>query len=271
MAKAKNGKGKKNENNGIKDLVKGGENLPTVASATGEKGMQAGFEAVDESDIILPRLSLLQLMSKAVDVEDKNAPQPGQFMNTLTMETYKPPIEVVPVFYNKAAILFPEKLSDPILCQSRDALTGNTYGDCEGCEHNWASWESGPPACSAIHEFICVFKADNPEFALPFIISMMRTSAKAGKQWLSIGKVAGGPSFGASYLIGADKKENDHGKFYIYTVRPSGRIDPTPYERTYLSMLSAYRSGRIKTDYEESPDRIQKKGDDSFDPDEFKN
>ena len=185
------------------------------------------------------------------------------------MENFKPPVEVVPVFYNKAAILFPEKPAEPIECQSRDSVSGTTHGICGECENYWGDWEQGAPKCSAIHEFICVFKNDEPLFALPFIISMMRTSAKAGKQWISIGKVSGQPIMAASYQIGTEMKQNDHGKFYIFNVRPSGRIDPNPYGRLYQSMFKAYRGGKIKTDYDESADRT-KDGDDSFNTDEFK-
>lgn len=262
MAPKKNGKKKAEDE---KALATTEENLPSVPSLTGEEGAQAGFECVDESDIILPRLSLVQPMSKCVDEDNEDAPTVGQLYNTLTMEAYDPPVEVVPVFYNKSAVFFPEKPADPILCQSRDSITGSEFGLCGECENNWGEWVDGKaPACSAIHEFVCVFKDVEPIFALPFIVSMMRTSSRTGKQWLSIGKTAGGASFGASYLIGADKKQNDHGKFYVFNVRPNGRIDPTPYTHIYKRMFDAYRGGRIKTEYDEN------NSDDSFDTKEFK-
>jgi hypothetical protein len=233
-----------------------------------EEGVIPGLECVDDSDIILPRLALVQQMSKCVDDHDEDAPKPGVLINTLTMEQYPPPVEVVPVFYNKAAIKFPSDPSEPIECQSRDSVTGMTHGICGSCEFYWGDWQHGPPACSVIHEFICVFKKDEPLFALPFIVSMMRSSAKTGKQWLSIASVARVPLFAASYEIGADYRKNDKGNFYVYSVRPSGRIDPNPYGRLYQSMFKAYKGGRIKTDYEKGEDRITD-GDASFNPDEF--
>lgn len=234
-----------------------------------EEGVIPGLECVDDADVILPRLALVQPTSKCVNPEDDDAPRPGVFINTLTMEQFPPPVEVVPVFYNKAAILFPESPADPIECQSRDSVTGSAHGICGECENYWGSWEHGAPRCSSIHEFICVLKKEDPVFALPFIISMMRSSAKTGKQWVSIAKVSRAPFFAAKYEVGADFKKNDKGQFYVYNVRPTGRIDPNPYGRLYKSMFEAYKGGRIKTDYDESEDRIKDTSDDSFNTDDF--
>lgn len=255
---------KKNKNGNEKALKKT-ENIPLDIPGMVD-GIQPGLECVDEADIILPRLALVQSMSKCVDAEDDSAPKPGMFLNTLTMDAFDAPVEVVPIFYNKAAIKFAEKVNDPIECQSRDSVTGNS-GLCGECESNWNDWSNGTPGCTSIHEFICLFKSEDPSFALPFIISMMRSSAKIGKQWISIAKVSRAPLFAASYLIGKEQKENDYGKFFVFTIRPSGRIDPNPYKSHYLSLFEAYRGNRIKVDYENPADRIT--DDESFDTDKM--
>jgi hypothetical protein len=272
--KKKANNGKRNGNNKPKSKPQNGsiakreDALPAIFGNV--EGFPAGMENVDSSDIILPRLALVQSMSRCVNPDDASAPKPGEFINSLSVERYKPPVRLVPIFYNKAAILFPEKINDPIECQSRNAKEGTAFGTCAECENNWADWSRGePPRCSQIHEFVCVFADDDPESALPFIVSMMRTSAGVGKKWLSAARFAGvnAPLFGVVYELSRDVKENEHGKFYVYTIRPAGRVDdPHAYVPLYQMVSGAYKQDRVVTDFEEAPDRIT--GDDAtdFDP-----
>lgn len=262
MATAK----KKNDKNN-KSLVPT-EDIPLAMPGMVD-GIQPGMECVDDADIVLPRLALVQAMSKCVDLEDDEAPKPGTFLNTLTMKQFKPPVKIVPIFYNKAAVKFPDTLNEPIECQSRDSISGTAFGTCAKCEYCWNIWTDGPPQCTVIHEFISVLEDENPKEAFPFIVSMMRSSAKVGKQWISIAKISRAPLFAATYQLGRESKETDKGKFFVFTVKPAGRIDPNPYTNLYRGLFDAYKGGRVGADYDKAPDRVSENGEASFDPEEI--
>jgi len=246
------------------------DQLPDVFKPD-KSGVAAGMENVDTSDIILARVGIVQEMSKCVDPEDKTAPRPGQFLNNITMKTYEAPITIIPLFYNKAAVLFPDEPGDPVECSSRDGKTGRMYGTCNECEYNYAaSWVNNePPRCRAVHEFISLFADDDPENSIPFVITMMKSSYKTGQQLITLATSKPGmPWCYAKYEIGKEYIKNDKGKFYIYTVRPAGlNSNLEAYADIYTMIKSAYNKGIVAQDFDESPDKIS---DDSFDTESFK-
>lgn len=235
-----------------KELAKTDENKDLQLKSEVD-GAIPGLENVDQGDIIIPRLDLMQKTSKAVEREDDPA-KPGDYVNTITGIITAPPFEVVPIFFNKAAILFGENAGDEIICKAPDGKYGNFHGLCEKCDYNYKLWvENEPPKCTAIFQFFCVFADEEPEAATPFIVSMKATGAKTAKKWLSAAKFAGPkvPLFGVKYSLGSLKKENKAGTFYVPTIAAAGRIDPVPYFVLYEMIFDAFNAGAIKADLDD--------------------
>jgi len=240
-----------------------------------EGDFNAGMDNFDINDIILPRLILCQLMTRCSDVDDKSTPQPGEYFNSLTMEKFAPPIEIVPLFYNKRAILFPDKMEEPIICMAADGKTGNTYGKCVDCEDYYNQWKEGePPRCAAIHEFTCLFASDETEeLPMPFLTCFMRTSYGIGSKLgtlIQMSRARKHPPFAYKYELGAIKKENDKGKYYVSSIRAAGRVDATKFLDAYNMLSGAHKAGKISTEYQEAPDRYTVEGSDIPDFDDLK-
>lgn len=257
MAKGKNGKGngkKKNGNN--KALKKREETLPALPGAI--PGVPAGFENVDQDDIVLGRLAIVQPSAKCIDPDNENAPSEGDIINTLTMEILEQPVEVVPVFFNKSAILWGEEVGDPFQCRSRDSKHGVIFGECSQCPHNWKEFKEGkPPDCTLLYEFISVLATTaDPSGVIPSVISMSRTSAKTAKNWLSGMRSLNKNMFSHSYKLSAEQAKSDKGRFYIFKVEKGIEVDELLYFPVYQMLYTSYKEGRVVSDIENAEDNI---------------
>lgn len=264
MAKGKNGKGngKKKNGNGNKAMEKRKETLPAVKGAL--DGIPAGFENVDRDDIILGRLAIVQPSAKCIDPSDENAPSEGDIINTATLEIFEQPVEVVPIFMNKSAILWGEEIGDPFRCRSRDSKWGVIHGECAKCEYYWKEFKNDiPPECTLLYEFVSVLATtENPSEALPLIVSMSRSSARIAKTWLSGMRSLNRNMFSHSYKLSAEQAKSDKGRFYIFNVQKGIEVDEELYHPVYQMIYQDYKEGRVVSDIESAEDNIA--GDDDL-------
>lgn len=227
------------------------------------EGVIPGFEFLGKEDLIVPRLALVQAQSNCIDPNNEDAPKAGQFINTVTMEVYDSPVKIVPLVFRKAAILFGEELSDPMVCRSLDGILGTPNGTCLQCDDYYAApWASDdPPACTELFETaIALFDEEVP---LPLILSMSRTGAKAAKQWRTTAKYESVrnrmPLFSQVYDVKSDYVQSEKGNYFKYIVERNSKVEAKweKFMPLYEMLVGMYTEGKVTSDMDgENADSI---------------
>jgi hypothetical protein len=204
---------------------------------------ETGIDDLGQQDIILPRMRLIQ------PTTPNAVGDPGEFSNNITGMA-SPVVEAVVIHVAKGRVMWPEKYKadqEP-LCASDNSITpreGCTeYGSrCADCPMSLWGQDGTPPACSMVYNYLCI----DPESKLPFAMSLMRTSARTGKQLNTLLKM-----YGPTHLFAftSEKVENDAGKFFEWRVTDGGPVDDL---EAYIDLVHQYASQVVTTDTGENP------------------
>jgi len=246
MVEKKKEEGVKEES---KDLVEKEESSIRIS---GEGGTALGFEDVDMQDIQLPRVAVLQGLSKMVT---EGAGKVGELANSLTKEIYGTELLFIPLFAFKSRVKF--QLAKGAVCMSLNALncSYNTDGShqvgesCLGCvDTQWpedsVNSKEGP-ACSLVYNFP-VLNADNlKEF--PVSISCMRTGTKAAKKLLSMARITGEDFFARKYRMITKKASSDKGEYFVSDFELVGKVTDEEYKAA-LTWFKTLRQKSISVD-----------------------
>ena len=205
-----------------------------------KEGVPAGFEHFDESDLIIPRLGIVQPSSRNGT--------PGTFRSNLTSEEWKE-MRITPFTYRKGMVYWKdgEELGDPI-CRSRDALTPDSKVDkpqnptchtrTDGrllptCPR--ATWPEGDgkPDCAMTFDFLAMGEGDKP-----FMISLRGMSVRSAKALISHVWHMRQNFYDVSCRMYLTKTENRKGVFYVvgfgdFTSHESGK-----YESAYKAICA---------------------------------
>jgi len=174
-----------------------------------------GFDNFDVSELIVPRLRLLQALSESVSEGTGKA---GEFQDSLSSELLGEEVEVVLLGMKNGAVYF--ETGEGLKCRSVDGRVSVNGDLCEQCpfgEYHGKFHEDGtPPKCASSKEFMSVTKGTiEGKEQRPLVISFMKTSYKEGKKLASMAYLAGGNIFNRSYKLASVKDKNDKGAFYI--------------------------------------------------------
>jgi len=191
-----------------------------------------GTETLERSDMVLPRLRLVQSQSTFTEAD------PGLLYNSLTGEA-KPQVCAVMLKVGKARVMWPENFArdqDP-LCASNDAVVPReefvgAYSErCETCP--MAEWQdNAPPPCSFGYTYLI---ADRDADDLPAILTATRTSLKAAKQANTLVRAFG---VKREIVISSQQVVNERGKFFTLTFKLGTEIEPDNVAR-YAAMAQA--------------------------------
>jgi hypothetical protein len=183
-----------------------------------------GFENIDIADLIIPRLRVLQGLSKAVA---DGIGRMGQFQNSLTEEVLGESVEVVLLGMHNAAVYF--KTGEGMVCKSTNGVTSIRGDDCANCpfgEYHGKFKEDGtPPGCASVKEFPALIRSNLLEAPFPILISFMKTSYPVGKRLASMAFFTGKDIFAKSYVLGTEKKQNNKGTFANPTVKVGSSLN----------------------------------------------
>jgi hypothetical protein len=191
-----------------------------------------GNEEVTNADLSIPRIELIQGLSKARKKSDPSyieGAEEGMLYNNVTRQLYGTSILVVPVMFRKEYLLW------------RDVDLGGGFGgsfptlaEAEAAritKDSPTEWES---VDTNQHFVIVVHKDDPPEEA---VISMARTKAKTSRLWNSLIRLNGGPRFSRIYELSGVPAQNRSGQdYYTLQVRTVGFVTEDLYragERVY--------------------------------------
>jgi len=194
-----------------KELTVTKENVPATTGFGGE-----GLEGIEQSDLVLPKLWLMQAISKLVAEEEKFVA--GNIVNSLTAELVDAdntngPIDVVPIMMKKVWYEY--------------ETVGNKEELSRIFDHGptTASLTPGPVQGTAlflrraIQFFVMISKEVEGGPALPAMMNFMKTNYQTGKKLITFTVQSGmlkQPIWGTAYQFAAKKQTNDHGTFYVW-------------------------------------------------------
>jgi len=205
----------------------------------------AGLEEVDRSDLILPRVRVIQPTSKLEG-------NPGQLHYNLTGEAVDQ-IHAVLLKMTKSRVCWDkENLGADPLCASDDAKTprapvySKTCADCPMAQWGVESDPSTPPACRLVYNFLA---ADLDHDDAIFVIGLGATSAKHAKKIVSVFMLKRQPLFSRPVMVQPVKAESDKGKWYEVVITPNGSARQFDW-RPYAAMYQAYQAVTVEADVE---------------------
>lgn len=234
----------------------------TAIDTPARRGME---EPIDNSDLIIPRVMLIQnTPPKTVTIDRKQCP-PGTIINSLTAQPLpldeKGGVFFVPVLRGKKWIRF-------------NAQEKGKRGYVEGYELGAKIWESRDsrdplvmkegawegneaPLATEIIEFLILV----PGQGVPLVLGFSRTSFNAGKKLTSLAQFAkrgDGSSadlFERAYRLRAEEKQNDQKQqYYVLNVDLVAPVEQdSALFKEAESLYSSFRGRDIKAHGEEEP------------------
>jgi hypothetical protein len=215
------------------------DNLPAT---TGDSRMSLGQTHLDASDLILPRIKVVQQMSAEANDERAKA---GEFFDTLRGRALGTELRFIPLLPFKqrvflvrdqkrvAAAIALEAAGLPTLsegdglkCRSLNMFQG--IGEpgilCNECP--LSKWTDGntPPLCSETYNVAAM-----SELGEMMILSFSKSSAKTGKRLFSMLRMSGIDAlpWARIYEAKTRKEKNDQGTFFVPDVTDTGEATPT--------------------------------------------
>jgi hypothetical protein len=212
------------------------EEQQTSALMVPGQSIVAGVDTLDSTDFTIPRVRLLQSVSAEVQ---EGLAKPGTLKNSLTGEEYGDRLDFVPVLVFKSRIRFDVK---ELKCRSNDAVTGvgDPGGACAECPY--AEWGENreAPECAVVYNYpSIILDANGQSDGMPVAVSLMRTSTPAAKKLNTMLKF---DPKGSVYELFTEKRENEKGKFYVFSVRKKRAL--TPQERQAVLELRQMLAGK---------------------------
>lgn len=229
---------KKNE---VAQAETGAEQLP--AFLQGHMNDNRGSEEVEANDLVIPRIELVQGLSKARKKSDPayiEGAEEGMLYNNVTRELYGDSIKVCPVLFRKEWLLWRDS--------DLGGGFGGAYASSEEAEAAKADQEK-PEEWEVVdtnQHFVILMKEDGMREEA--VISMAKTKAKCSRLWNSLVRINGGPRFSRFYQLQGIAEQNNKGQdYHSLQVKNIGFVD----EKTFRYAEDVYnlvKSGVAKVD-----------------------
>jgi hypothetical protein len=204
-----------------------------VAAYTGPTGLA---DNITSADLHLPRVALLQSMSKQVQ-DDPKTYTPGGFVNTLTQDVIPTPLVFTPVFVFKNVIKWnPREKGGGVLYKTLK-YTADVIKDI-----SWQGMEK-PAATQYIN---CVSLVEGSD--MPLVISFCNTSFKAGQDLLTLVQLSG-CAWKYQYELQSVKTSNAKGTWHVMRVKRLSLTDEVK-SAAAAHMYENVKGMAIDTDYE---------------------
>lgn len=209
-----------------------------------------GFEDEDASDMIIPRIKIIQTLSP--ERKDKVANE-GDIINSLTKDKLNGKT-FIPVFkFNNNIEWRDRSEGGGILCMARDAKVGEksdgTHTMCASCKRcefdNTKQGKEALPKCTKYINFFGFFAGEK----LPIILSFAKTNYGEGKKLYSLAKVTMQNMWNYGYALTEKLMAKNGNEWYVITAAPAG---PTSEEdRAFgLNLYKMYRNSLNTLQYD---------------------
>ena len=261
------------------------KNLP--AHMQNDMGM--GKEAIGQEDMDIPRLKLMQGLSKELTLFDDL--KAGMFFHSATEAMFDEAIRVVPILLDKQYILWrPMEDGGGILARASDGVHwAPSAGSFDvkldkkdgGHKVTWklartvqesglANWGTmnpadtdSPPAATLMYNFLLAFP-DEPDL-MPAVLTFQRSSIKIGRKFMTKLRTVRTPLFGSVFKLSSFIDHNSANQdFHNINIVGDGLVeDPELYEMYKSLHLSLKDKGLNIKDVDSLQDDPDAKGGDA--------
>lgn len=195
------------------------------------QGTARGSEEVKASDIVLPRLEMVQALSPIKEVNEDA--REGYLFNSVTQEVLGESVYFVPVYYRMEYLVWKDQ-------DQGGGFFGsfNTLADAEARKAQAVAGGEDPDSIEVVDTPVQygLMIREGGEIE-QIVISMAKTKSKVSRKWNAMIQIAGGDRFSRVYKISTFRDENKKGqKFFNFVVQPAGF---TP-ERVYREAEKLY-------------------------------
>lgn len=187
------------------------------APAYMSQGTARGSEEVKSTDIVLPRLEIVQALSPIK--ETNGEAKEGYLFNSVTQEVIGEAAYFVPVYYRMEYLVWKDQ-------DQGGGFFGsfNSQKDAEDRLASAVSEGENPDHIQIVDTPVQygIRVHENGEIE-QIVISMAKTKSKVSRKWNAIIQIAGGDRFSRVYKLSTFRDENKKGqKFYNFVVQPAG-------------------------------------------------
>lgn len=209
------------------------EGVPTYMN----QGTARGSEEVKSTDMVLPRLEIVQALSPIKD-EDPDAKE-GFLFNSVTREVIGDLAYFIPVYFRMEYLIWKDQ-------NEGGGFFGSFNTEAEARVRLAEVVASGenPDLLEIVDTPVQYGLRTTPEgHTEQIVISMAKTKAKVSRKWNAIIQIVGGDRFSRVYKLTTFKDENSKGqKFFNFMVQPAGF---TP-EKAYRQAEALYEILKIQ-------------------------
>lgn len=207
-----------------------------------------GSEEVKSSDMVLPRLEIVQALSPIKDdssaIYNEDARE-GMLFNSVTQELLGDTAYFVPVYFRLEYLIWKDQDmgggfmgSFPTLDQAEEKKAQEV---ANGEDPEYIEIVDTP-----VHYGLRITPEGEME---QIVISMAKTKSKISRKWNAMIQIAGGDRFGRVYKISTFTDENKKGqKFKNFVVQPAGFPPKKVYEEAER-LYTTFRSGEVVADH----------------------
>lgn len=201
----------------------------TVPAEFRRKSENAGI--IDKADIIIPRVLMMQGMSKLVSAEQA---VPGDLVNSVTNEiigSLKKPMKFVPLMQFKTVIRSEKQPKGLPKYLGQESWNPTKHANLE-----WEEEVNGKTIYNTqcLNFYVMTEKDLDSPSAFPMLLTFRRTSYRNGKKlinhFMQMDMMGAEPWFGMLELSTL-KQTNDDGTFYVLDVKPVGQTNPKYAEK----------------------------------------
>jgi hypothetical protein len=187
------------------------------------QNQKRGLENVTTDDLIIPRLDLVQSLSKARSKGDSayiEGAQEGDLFNSVTRELYGPTVTVVPLLYRREFAVW----------KSRKSSTGGGYRGsfksmAEAQQRMAEQDEDDLEIVETPLMFVVIVRKDGT--TEDAVVSMPRTKSKIARTWVTLATMLKADLWAKQYVISTTEEKNARGERYFnYSVKAADGWTP---------------------------------------------
>lgn len=209
-----------------------------------------GFEDEEASDLIIPRVKVIQTLSP--ERKEKIAEE-GDIINSLTKERLNGK-KFIPVFkFNNNVWWKDRSEGGGIQCSSRDGKIGHTSDEqvvvcaqCRRCEFdNTKTGKEALPTCTKYINFFGFFEGERA----PIILSFSKTSYNEGKKLYSLAKVTMQNMWNYGYTLTEKLMAKGNNEWYVPVMTAAGATSEEDRDFA-LGLFKMYRNDLQNMNYD---------------------
>lgn len=191
-----------------------------------KQGQARGSEEVKASDMVLPRLEIVQALSPIKETNEDA--KEGYLFNSVTQEVIGDVAYFVPVYFRMEYLVWKDN-------DQGGGFFGsfNTAAEAEARKAEAVSGGENPEYLEIVDTPVQYGLRVTPSGEIEqIVISMAKTKAKVSRKWNAMIQITGGDRFSRVYKITTFRDENKKGqKFFNYVVQPAGFTPKAAYEQ----------------------------------------